>query len=250
MPNAFMPKPLPTLALIGMLTLAVTLAGCGENVTAAKEAATKTAEAAKAAASIDTKKLDEASKALDAAQKSGDGQAAADAMKALTGAMAGATGDSVDFREMRALLPETLGGLKRVAIEGSKTNTMGINASIAKAEYQGEGDRQNQRIRVEMTDIAGLGPMAAMAFAWANVEVDKETQNGYEKTTTINGFRTMEKFDKQSKRGELDLMVANRFVVKMEAENVDMATFKQTANAIDLKKLASLKPAAPAVASK
>jgi hypothetical protein len=248
-------RPLHSMAIIGLL--AASLAGCGEKVTAAKEAATATAEAVKAASQMDAKKLEEASKKMDeagkkmdAAQKSGDAQAMGDAMKAMSGAMAGATGETVDFREMRALLPESIAGLKRIAVEGSKSNTMGIAASVAKATYESEGEGPKKRIRVEMTDIAGLGAMAAMAFAWANVEIDKETQNGYEKTTTINGHRAMEKFDKAGKRGELDVMVANRFIVKMESENLDMDAFKSGVSAIDLKKLAALKPAAPAVAAK
>jgi hypothetical protein len=241
------------------IPLALALAGCGEKITAAKEAAQKTADAAKAVSQIDTKKLEEASKKmeeaskqLEAAQKSGDGKAAADAMKAMTGAMAGASGGTVDFREMRALLPETLGSLKRVSVEGSKNNAMGIAAATAKATYEAENADPNnmKRVRAEMTDIAGLGPMAAMAFAWANVEIDKETQSGYEKTTTFNGMRAMEKFHKNGKRSELDLMVADRFIVKLEGDNMEMAEFKTLVGAIDIKKLASLKPQAAEVASK
>ena len=41
----------------------------------------------------------------------------------------------IDFRELKALLPENLGNLKRTNIEGEKTSAMGINVSTANADY-------------------------------------------------------------------------------------------------------------------
>jgi hypothetical protein len=223
------------------------ISGCGqgEQLKAAKEAVDKTTQAVK---QIDTKKLDEAARKMEDAQKSGDTQAAADAMKAITGAISSASGEAVDFRELRALLPEALPGMKRVTIEGQKGGAMGVNVATAKAEYLGEGPAKNQSIRLEISDIAGMGAMASFALAWANVDIDKETQDGYEKTTTVNGRRSIEKFSKASGQGEVTTLVANRFVVTAQGSNVDLAAFKAAVAAIDLNKLEKLKPPAPAVA--
>src|SRR5262245_48576981 len=66
--------------------------------------------------------------------------AAAEAMKALAGG-AGAGGakyETVDFRELKGLLPETIGGLKRTSASGEKNAMMGFAMSLAKGSYKAE----------------------------------------------------------------------------------------------------------------
>jgi hypothetical protein len=82
------------------------------------------------------------------------------------------------------------------------------------------------------------------------VDVDRETPNGYEKTSTVNGRRMHEKWDGKSKRGEVDMIVGGRFMVEIRGTGIEMKDLKQAINAIDLKKLEALKNAPPATAAK
>ena len=67
-----------------------------------------------------------------------------------------------------------------------------------------------------------LSGVTAMAFAWVNVEIDKEGTSGYERTTTVSGRKAYERYDKATRTGELDVIVAGRFIVGAKATGVEM----------------------------
>jgi hypothetical protein len=104
-----------------------------------------------------------------------------EAMKKMGEALGAATGKKVtpvDFRELKALLPEALPGMKRTRAEGERAAAMGINISKAEGEYQKEGSS----VHINLMDMGTLSGMAAMAtVGWAMAEIDKETETGYEK---------------------------------------------------------------------
>jgi hypothetical protein len=154
----------------------------------------------------------------------------------------------VDFRTLKELLPESIAGLKRTGSEGSRTNVVGIASSRAEATYE---DGRGGRIVLEVSDVGTLSGVTAMAFAWVNIEIDKEGDSGYERTTTVSGRKAYERYDKATRSGELDVIVAGRFIVGAKATGVEMKVFKEAVAKLDLAKLEALKskgvpPAAPA----
>ena len=97
----------------------------------------------------------------------------------------------MDFRALKELLPESIAGMRRVSSEGSRTNVMGVASSKAEAVYE---DGKGGRIAYEITDAGTLTGVAAMAFAWVNIEIDKEGDSGYERTTTVAGRKAYERY--------------------------------------------------------
>jgi hypothetical protein len=163
-------------------------------------------------------------------------QVAGAAMNSLAGA-AGSAGKAplVDFRALKALLPEKIGDLKRVSASGEKNAAMGMGVSQAKGKYKGDGGAQ---LKVEISDMSGVGGLAALGLAM--VEVDKENEDGYEKTSTLDGNKTLEKYNTKNKRGELKVVVDSRFVVEIEGDDVTMDELKAAVAKIDLGKLKAL----------
>ena len=49
----------------------------------------------------------------------------------------------------------------------------------------------------------------------------RESSSGYEKATTVSGNPAIEKWDKSSKNGELDVLVGKRFMVTIEGHDID-----------------------------
>ena len=212
----------PTFAI---LCLAVILAGCG------KEDPPKPADAGS--------KVGEAAQKMGSAMLAGDVGQVGEAMKQMGGALAGSVQvEPVDFRTLKDLLPENLAGLKRVSSEGSRTKVMGIAASTAEAVYQ---DGKGGRMKVAITDAGTLTGLAAVAVAWINVEIDKEGDSGYERTTTIEGRKAYERYEKASKTGKLDVVAAGRFLVAAESTGLDMKAFRAAIAKIDLARLDALK---------
>lgn len=142
----------------------------------------------------------------------------------------------VDAKALKELLPADADGLPRTEASSEKTGAMGFKVSTANAKYR-EGDSS---IEVSIVDVAGTGAIMGMA-AWAMIDVDKENESGYEKTTTYKDHKAFEKYNKDSKDGEMAVLLANRFVVSVKGNNVAMDKIKATLDDIDLGKLADMK---------
>ncbi len=159
---------------------------------------------------------------------------------AAAAATAGAKAEEpVDFRALKELLPEDLSGMKRTSAEGEKAGAMGFIASHAEGRYESEA---GGRITVKITDVGAVAGMAALAaYGWAMAEIDRETETGYERTMTIKGHRGHERYDRESKSGEVSLLVANRFVVEVDGYDVTMEALKDALDQVDLGKLEGMK---------
>ena len=70
--------------------------------------------------------------------------------------------------------------------------------------------------------------------AWANLSIDKEDSNGYERTTKIDGHKAYEKYNTKSERGEVSIFFKERFIVKVEGRKVKMEDIIEVAKEIDL----------------
>jgi len=183
------------------------------------------------------KEKKEAQAAADAQATAAEQMAkAAEAMQAQSAASANV--ELVDFKKLKELLPEEIAGNKRSDLEGEKNEAMGVRISMARARYSGE---KNRSIRVEISDMAGMAGAAAMAqFGWSSVSIDRETDNGYEKTTTVSGHKAFENYNQKSRNGQLQIVVASRFMVSIEGSDIEAEALQATAKALPLNKLAGM----------
>lgn len=184
-------------------------------------------------------RVEQAARQMGEAARQGDVAQAGEAMKQMGAALTGSMKvEPVDFRTLKEVLPESIAGMKRVSSEGSRTNVVGVASSKAEAVYE---DGKGGRISYEITDVGTLTGVTAMAFAWVNVEIDKEGSSGYERTTTVSGRKAYERYDKASRTGELDVIVAGRFIVGIKASGVDMSVFREAVAKLDLAKVEALR---------
>lgn len=180
-----------------------------------------------------------------------NGAAGADMAAAIAamGALGAAAGnlpkvETVDFRELKALLPESVRGMRRTNATGQKGGAMGIQISTAEGKYSSDDGAKS--VDIEIADIGSVTGLAGMAtYAWANTEIDSESDNGYEKTTKFKGYKAIEKYNKQSQSGELSVLVGGRFVAGASGNGVDMDALKAALGAVDLGKLERMKPKGP-----
>ncbi|WP_221390067.1 hypothetical protein [Dyadobacter sp. NIV53] len=145
----------------------------------------------------------------------------------------------IDFRKLKELLPEEIAGFKRTEASGEKSGAMGFTISTAESKYKGDG---NSSVKVEIFDTGGVAGVATMSLAaWTMADIDKETETGYEKTTKLEGHKAFEKYDAVNKSGELNVLVADRYVVNVNGNNVTVDKLKSILGDMDLEKLADLK---------
>ena len=229
----------PKLSTLVVVTAVALLSACGpgpEQV--AREESMKQMEQA-------AKEMEAAGKRIESGVARGGqdvGAGVGDMMKAL-GGMAGAAGagsfDPLDFRKLREALPQELAGFDKGESSGEKNNAFGIAVSEAKQSFRTADG--NKRVRFEITDPGTLSGPFALANMWMNIEVDKETSEGYEKTSTVGGRKLHEKWDKSGQHGSVQLIVGNRFMVDVDAQGIEMNDVKSLIGKIDVAKLEAMK---------
>lgn len=157
--------------------------------------------------------------------------------KALRDLNNGEVVEAVDFRILKAILPERLEGLARINWEGEKTGMAGLKYSIAKAKYT-KGDTE---VDINIIDGAGFAGIVTGLAAWSMVEVDRETTSGYERTTKLEGHKAFEKYDSQTKEGQLSVILSDRFIVNIEADNLEKeGLLRKLFAGLDINKLQKL----------
>jgi hypothetical protein len=197
--------------------------------------------AANAAAGASSTPAPAASDAPAAAANTQNGPAAtAGVLAALGGAMAGSRRvDPVDFHTLKELLPDSLPGMQRTNAEAGTQGALGMKASSATADYQGQGGTRAQIKIVDASAVSGLLNVAG-SMAASNTS---ESDTGFEKDTTIDGRNVHEKYDNRSKHGELIAIVASRFSVSVTGDGVDVGTLEQYATLVNFSKLDAMKDA-------
>ena len=136
---------------------------------------------------------------------------------ATSGGVTGERKEPVDFKVLKAALPESLPGFERRDVRGSKRKAMGIVESKAEGTYVG-GEK---RLVIEIVDSGSMEPWSRLAAAWGG-EMEEEWEGGYKKVHKIKGYAATETFERSpdgSTRGSLEVLVG-RFKVRIEGENI------------------------------
>jgi len=144
----------------------------------------------------------------------------------------------VNFRDLKDFLPTKIGSLKMDEndTEGQTSKIAGFKVSTVSATYRDA----DGRMEIKIIDPGSASSIVSMLAAWSNVEIDSESGNGYQRTLEYKGHKAFEQYDNKSKDGSFAVMVAKRFIVSIEGDNVEMDDMKDAIDDINIKKLARL----------
>jgi len=190
----------------------------------------------------DEKRVEEVKKASDQVQKSADQMAKGleDMAKGLQSLAGGDSSqkpvDPISFHDLQGAFGD-LSGWEKGKPTGERM-TSPVNYSVAKITYK-KGDAS---VEEEISDSA-FNQMLLVPFSmFLTTGYEKETEDGYEKSTKVGDFPGFEKWNKNSKSGELTAIVSKRFIVQVNGREIpDPKVMHEAMASIDLKKLASLK---------
>jgi len=197
------------------------------------------------------KELEKAAKQLEKASKEmaeagedlakGGAEAFSEGMKKMSEAFGGAEKvEPVDFRKLKELLPERLPGMKRIDASGERNKAFGIHVSQAEASYESkDGERSIDIKIIDMGSVKGI--MAITSMAWTMADIDRESDSGYERTTTYKGHKALEEYNKDDESGKIQIIIAKRFHVEVEGDGVKMREIKNALDAINIKRLEKMK---------
>lgn len=165
---------------------------------------------------------------------------AQNALQEAFGGEGGAVKKAVDFRDLKELIPEKVAGLDRTSHTGERTGAMGMNLSVGQGEFE-DGD---QWMEIVISDLGTLTGFARMAHAaWLQIEVDRESDRGFERTRKFRAdgkeYPSFEKFEGDGDEGrcEIQVWVAERFIVSVKGRNVEMAQCEEGRDEISYRQL-------------
>ena len=75
--------------------------------------------------------------------------------------------EPVNFRDMKEILPNDLGGMEQTDNEGQTSGIMGFKFSTAKATYE----EDKAKLEVKIIDIAGIGKLASKMADWSTLDL-------------------------------------------------------------------------------
>jgi hypothetical protein len=228
--------------VVGLVGVIAASAACGKS--AEQKAAEQAAENARVAAEQMKKAAESAAAAGTAAGAAG----AAAGVDAFARAMAGAANamaakgpdgkavEPVSFRELQTVLPE-VSGWEREEPKGEKM-TLPVPFSQTETRYK-KGDAS---VEMKIVDSGFSQLLFAPYAVLLSTGYEKESSSGYEKATSFAGNPGFEKWDKDTKDGQIVVVVGNRFLVTIDGDDIgDNKVLQEFVSKVDLSKLAALK---------
>lgn len=223
-------------AVIFACVLAVAVSACGKSEE--QKAAEKAAEDLKQAAEAMGKA---AAQTGTAAATTGVGEAAK-AMQSMANALSASASpdgkpvEPVSFQTLQTQLPK-VSGWEMKEPEGERM-TMPVPFSQIETRYT-KGD---SRVDVKIVDTGFAQLLVAPWSMMLASGYSRETSRGYEKATMVSGNPAIEKWNKDRKNGELDVLVGKRFMVTIEGRDIDdMKLLQDFASNFDFGAIAALK---------
>lgn len=181
-----------------------------------------------------------------AEQMQGSAENMAKGFEAMAKGLAGAAGaadgdlkpvDPVSFRDLQTAMPAEVSGWQRENPTGERMTAPFAFSQASVTFKKGEAE-----IEQKIMD-SGFNQLLFAPFAMFMASgYEKETQDGFERSVTINGNPGWERWDKGTKNGELNVVVNKRFLIELEGHQIDdVKDLRAVLDKTDLAKLASLK---------
>src|SRR6266850_88268 len=126
----------------------------------------------------------------------------------------------VEAKKLQELLPEALPDLGRTQFEAKNDNYLEQATPTAHARYEGKGDAAGKTKSIDVS-LGDWGIPTNNMAVWAHRfggPIAKESDKGYEKNYDKDGDRFYEKYTKADQIMLLQVLVADRFLVKIEGQ--------------------------------
>ena len=147
--------------------------------------------------------------------------------------------DVVDPAKLMPILPEAPEGWTAEKAEGASDDVGGFKITNVHRDYHKGEAAESPRVSISILDSVASPDYVEVATAgW---DKNSEGPEGYAKPVTIEGNPGREDYDKDKKIASLWVMVAKRYFVTLELQNLDPKNLQEWIKRVDLKKLAEIK---------
>ena len=144
----------------------------------------------------------------------------------------------MDFRKLKEFMPAEVNGIKRSKNEGEKVSFGEFTMSQATAEYaKAEPAENDPRIEIQIMDYAASPEMGAAITAWSQLQIDKDSDAGYERTLKIKDQPAYETYQNEGKNGQVQIWVEKRFYLNLQTTNLSGDDVKKLVESLPIDKL-------------
>ena len=207
------------------------VAGCGKSE--AEKQAEKSAEELKKAAEAVQKAQEEGG---DTSKGMADMAKAMQGIAAAVGGGGGKPVDPVATDVLKGTLPQIPGW------DAGEPRSERMTAPIAYSQVETKYKNGNAEIDVKVVDTGYAQMLIAPWAMFLASGYSRETNEGYEKATSVAGQPGFERWEKDAKRGELNVFVGKRFLVTIEGDDLaDTKVLHEIASKMDFGKIGALK---------
>lgn len=144
--------------------------------------------------------------------------------------------DPLTIDALKTVLPDLSGW------EKGKPTGERMSSPVHYAEAKVTFTKGESAVDVKIVDSAMNQLLIAPFSMFLAVGYEKETDHGYEKGVKVGEYPGWERWDGEGKEGELNAIIAKRFIVQIEGRNIESTrVLHSTMENINLKKLAEAK---------
>ena len=122
--------------------------------------------------------------------------------------------EPIDQQILAGFLPDSIPEFVLSKKDTESTGGFGYKVSTVIGTYA--NPQNDKKIKLYISDASGAKSILG-AGAWANLDFDKAN----EYTSELEGHKYYYKINKRRKKGEINLMIKNRFIVQLKGYNVD-----------------------------
>lgn len=143
----------------------------------------------------------------------------------------------VSFKILMNYLPKEVAGLKAEKPQGESVQWDKWTHSTANVDFRSESDNQNAKVNIyDYAYISNLYLPYQMMF---KMKYNRESSEGYEKSTELNGMPTFERWTEEGKDNEVTVLVGKRFIVQVQTNEMPEGSARKIAEGMDLGGLAN-----------
>jgi hypothetical protein len=137
---------------------------------------------------------------------------------------------------LKPFVPAAFANLPRLQSSAEKTGMGPIMVSKAEATY---GDNAGKEVTLEITDTGGVSGLVGLV-GWMGLQEEKETEDGYERTSKVGNRLVHEKTSK-SGSNEFGIVLGDRVMVSARGRGIELSELKTAVSTLELDKLEGLK---------
>jgi len=143
-----------------------------------------------------------------------------------------------NVKKLKALLPKNVPGMKLVEADAKKTGSIGRKVAHAAAAYEGS---DGQFFQVSIIDLGGSKGFGAHSdFAWCTNNVREDSDTHIALVSSIDGRRSYEEYDSNSRSGKVRVLIANRFIVEIDGSSMEFPDIKALLKIMPIQELEAL----------